>query len=113
MTWKHSRLYVFLLKDASCWLYEKYQDKDLDIQPLINLSTVFLSKLSEEPLISTTILWTNNSTNLFIASQLTAAYSVTYTAKKVIEKKKIYAETIRTTCKAINIAIKMDNLNVL
>ncbi|CAG8856427.1 7020_t:CDS:1, partial [Gigaspora margarita] len=80
---------------ASHWLYEEYQDKDLGTQPLVNLSTVFLSKLSEEPSIPTTILWTNNSANLFMPSQSIAAHSSSHTAKKVIEKKKIYAETIR------------------
>ncbi|CAG8746453.1 515_t:CDS:2, partial [Dentiscutata erythropus] len=34
---------------AKCWLLEKYQDeKDLGIQPLVNLSTVFLSELSKD-----------------------------------------------------------------
>ncbi|CAG8717706.1 20009_t:CDS:2 [Cetraspora pellucida] len=61
----------------------------------------------------TTILWTNSSTNLFLTSQSTMAHSSSYTAKKVIEKKKIYTETIRIICKAINIAIEINDPNVL
>ncbi|KAF0541167.1 hypothetical protein F8M41_005817 [Gigaspora margarita] len=73
---------------ASRWLYEEYQDKDLGIQPLVNLPTVFLSEPSEEPSIPTTILRTNNSTNLFMLSHSIAAHSSSHTAIKVMEKKK-------------------------
>ncbi|CAG8810094.1 36938_t:CDS:2, partial [Gigaspora margarita] len=95
----------------SHWLYEEYQDKDLGTQPLVNLPTVFLPEPSEEPSIPTTILWTNNFTNLFIALQSITAYSSSHTAKKVIEKK-IYTETIRIACKAINIAIEINDQNI-
>ncbi|KAF0472896.1 hypothetical protein F8M41_024967 [Gigaspora margarita] len=71
---------------ASRWLYEKYQDRDLGAQPLVNLSAVFLSKPSEEPSIPTTILQNNNSTDLFSVSQIAH--------------------------KAINIAIEMNDPNV-
>ncbi|CAG8829051.1 40958_t:CDS:2 [Gigaspora margarita] len=74
---------------AKHWLYKKYQDNDLGMQPLVNLLTVFLSELSEA--------FTNCVVHLSIS------------AKKAIKKKKAYAETIGIVHKAINIAIEKDD----
>ncbi|CAG8610312.1 12499_t:CDS:2 [Ambispora leptoticha] len=152
MTWQHSRLHVFLLKDGSyicscmllvnrgypCrhffrvmayssaakfsinfvakrWLLEKYQDNDLGIQPLVNLSTVFLSEPSKS-LIPTTILRSNESANLFSAQNAMSTMtrlSTSVVAKKAMQKKKVYAETIGIARKAINIAIEKDDPHVL
>ncbi|RIB11312.1 hypothetical protein C2G38_2145649 [Gigaspora rosea] len=153
MTWQHSQLHVFLLKDGSficscmllvnrgypCrhffrvmaysiaakfsinfvakrWLLEKYQDEDLGIQPLVNLSAVFSSESSETLLVPTTIIRSNESANLFSVSCTASnvAYSSSYTAaKNAMQKKKAYAETIGIARKAINIAIEKDDLQVL
>ncbi|CAG8766902.1 21710_t:CDS:2, partial [Racocetra persica] len=67
----------------SHWLYEKYQNKNLGTQPLVNLSA------------------------------LNAVYSSLHATKKIIYKKKIYAETIEIAHKAINIAIKIDDPDML
>ncbi|CAG8755803.1 10730_t:CDS:2, partial [Gigaspora rosea] len=131
MTWQHSQLHVFLLKDvmaysiaakfsinfvAKRWLLEKYQDEDLGIQPLVNLSAVFSSESSETLLVPTTIIRSNESANLFSVSCTASnvAYSSSYTAaKNAMQKKKAYAETIGIARKAINIAIEKDDLQVL
>ncbi|KAF0457190.1 hypothetical protein F8M41_001224 [Gigaspora margarita] len=100
---------------ASRWLYDEYQDKDLGAQPLVNLSTVFLSKPAEESLISTTILRTNDCANLFLtAGEISStAHPSPIIAKKLMQKKRAYAETIGIARKAINIAIEKDDSCVL
>ncbi|CAG8834709.1 31930_t:CDS:2, partial [Gigaspora margarita] len=103
-------------KIVEIWeLHNEYQDKDLSAQLLVNLSTVFLSKLAEESLISTTILRTNDCANLFlIAGEISStAHPSPIIAKKLIQKKRTYAETIGIVCKAINIAIEKDDSYVL
>ncbi|CAG8692852.1 201_t:CDS:2 [Gigaspora rosea] len=149
MTWQHSRLHIFLLKDvsficscmllvnhrypcrhffrvmayssvakfsinfvASYWLYKKYQDEDLGAQPLVNLSTVLLSKLAEALAIPATILRTNGSNNLFSESGTSSIMQLT-SSKKAMQKKKHYAETIGIARKAINIAIEKDDSCIL
>ncbi|CAG8722427.1 7951_t:CDS:2, partial [Dentiscutata erythropus] len=124
ITWQHSRLHVMVFSLAAKfsinfvakrWLLEKYQDKDLGIQPLVNLSTVFLSELSEASA-PMTILSSNESSSLFSASNEMSTmtrFSLSVIAKKAMQKKKIYAETIGIAQKAINIAIEKDDLNVL
>ncbi|CAG8622948.1 23329_t:CDS:10 [Dentiscutata erythropus] len=109
MTWQHSQLLVFLLSDGSficssakfsinfvakCWLLEKYQDEDLGMQSLVNLSTVFLSELSEA-LAPMTILSSNESSSLFSVSN------------------EMSTMTRLSSSVAINIAIEKDDLNVL
>ncbi|CAG8725696.1 14151_t:CDS:2 [Cetraspora pellucida] len=72
------------------WLLEKYQDNDLGIQPLVNLSTVFLSELSKL-LIPTTILQSNESANLFSAQNIMSTMThllMSVIAKKTMQKKK-------------------------
>ncbi|CAG8789165.1 17248_t:CDS:2, partial [Racocetra persica] len=100
---------------AKRWLLEKYQDNDLGIQPLVNLSTVFLSEPSKS-LILTTILRSNEFANLFSAQNAMSTMtrlSTSVIAKKAMQKKKVYAETIGIARKAINIAIEKDDPHVL
>ncbi|CAG8522910.1 25429_t:CDS:2 [Gigaspora rosea] len=73
MTWQHSQLHVFLLKDAKRWLLEKYQDEELGIQPLVNLSAVFSSESSKALLVPTTMIRSNKSANLFSVSSINIA----------------------------------------
>ncbi|CAG8733331.1 24209_t:CDS:10, partial [Cetraspora pellucida] len=151
ITWKHSKLHVFLFKDGlficscmllinrrypckhffrvmvyslaakffinfvvSCWLCDEYQDKDLSAQPLVSLLTVFLSKPAEELLIPTTILQTNDSASLFLAtSEISSLAHSSPAAKKSMQKKKVYAEIIGIARKAINIAIEKDDSCIL
>ncbi|CAG8715157.1 17139_t:CDS:2, partial [Cetraspora pellucida] len=151
MTWKHSKLHVFLFKDgsficscmllinrgypcrhffhvmvyslaakfsinfvASRWLRDEYQDKDLGAQPLVSLSTVFLSKPAEELLIPTIILRTNDSASLFSAiGEISSLAHSSPAVKKSMQKKKVYAEIIRIAHKAINIAIEKDDSCIL
>ncbi|CAG8813819.1 34677_t:CDS:1 [Gigaspora margarita] len=100
---------------ASHWLHDEYQDKDLSTLPLVNLSTVFLSKPAKESLILTTILQTNDCANLFLTAGIISsmAHLSPIIAKKSMQKKRAYAETIRIARKAINIAIEKDDSCVL
>ncbi|KAF0497542.1 hypothetical protein F8M41_020671 [Gigaspora margarita] len=95
---------------AKRWLYEEYQDNDLGRNSLLILLTVFLSEPSEALSVPTTILRTNNMTNLFlITNSVPTMVHLSISAKKAMKKKKAYAETIGVACKAINIAIEKDN----
>ncbi|KAF0389329.1 hypothetical protein F8M41_010925 [Gigaspora margarita] len=101
---------------AKHWLLEKYQDEDLGIQPLINLSTRPGSCIWQFTVVPTTIIRSNESANLFSVSCIVSnvAYSSLYTAaKNAMQKKKAYAETIGIACKAINITIEKEDLQVL
>ncbi|KAF0378121.1 hypothetical protein F8M41_012451 [Gigaspora margarita] len=99
---------------AKRWLYEEYQDNDLGAQPLVNLSTVFLSEPSEALSVPTTILRTNDTTNLFLTTNsVPTMVHLSISAKKAMKKKKAYAKTIGIARKAINIAIEKDDQCVL
>ncbi|CAG8657895.1 5553_t:CDS:2 [Racocetra fulgida] len=69
-----------------------------------------------ESLIPTTILRSNESANLFSAQNAMSTMtrlSTSVVAKKAMQKKKVYAETIGIARKAINIAIEKDDPHVL
>ncbi|KAF0526610.1 hypothetical protein F8M41_014021 [Gigaspora margarita] len=85
------------------------------MQPFVNLSTVFLLE-SSKALTLITILPSNEFSSLFSASNKMSTMThllLSTVAKKAMQKKKIYVETIGIVQKAINIAIKKDDLNVL
>ncbi|CAG8785276.1 29158_t:CDS:2 [Gigaspora margarita] len=79
------------------------EHKDLDAQPLVNLLTVFLSKLVEELLISTTILQTNDSANLFLVTDEMST-SASFSSQKTNSSKECSKSNIISKVLPIKVA---------